>query len=68
MPFMFEGSIFLQELINRQETTSDLDLKLVLDDFNHNTTATKLIDALRMWISHKHHFELLYFWKVVDII
>lgn len=68
MPLMLEVSVFLQEFVNRHEAASNLDLKSILDSFNHDTAAAKLVYALCVLISHKHDFKLLHFWKVVDII
>ena len=62
----FHGRVLIQKLVNWQEPTTDFDLNLVTLYFDHDTTASKLVDSLRL--SHKHYLKLLAFRVVVYVV
>ena len=58
--------VLVYELVNRQVTTTDLDLDLVSLNFDHNAFGAEFVNSFRL--AHEHNFELLTIWIVVDIL
>ena len=56
----------VNELVDRQESSSNLNLDLVSFDLDHDTLRAELIDALGF--SHEHDLELLTIWVVVNVL
>ena len=59
-------SVLVQELIDREETTSDTDLDLVLNTLDHDALSAELVHTLAF--THEHDLELLPVWVVVDVL
>ena len=64
--FKLSRSVLIQELVDGEEATTDLDLDLSTLDFDHDLAGTELVDALRL--SHEHDLQLLAIRVVVDIL
>lgn len=56
----------VEELVNGEESTSDLDLDLSALNLDHDATRSKLVDALGL--AHKHDLQLLTVGVVVDVL
>jgi len=60
------GGVLVKELIDREETTTDTNLDLVFDTFDHDTLGAELVDALAL--AHEHDLELLSVRVVIDVL
>ena len=59
-------SVLIQKLIERQVTTANSDLDLILDTLDHDALCTKLVNSLRL--THEHDLELLAVGVVIDVL
>ena len=59
-------SVLIKELVDREETTADTDLNLVLNTLNHDALGAELVDTFAF--SHEHDLELLPVWIVVNVL
>ena len=64
--FELDGGVLIQELVDGEVPTADLDLDLVSFDLDHDSARAKLVDALRL--PHEHNLELLAIGVVVDVL
>lgn len=60
------GSVLLEEGIDRQETTTDTDLDVVLLNLDHDLSGAELVDT--GGLSHEHDLQLASFGVVVDVL
>ena len=56
----------VKEFIERKETSTNSDLNLVFDAFDHDSLGAELVDTFRF--SHEHDLKLLPVGIVVDIL
>ena len=59
-------SVLVQELVNGEESTANLDEDLASLDLDHHATGAELVDALRL--AHEHDLQLLAVGVVVDVL
>ena len=59
------GSVLIKELVDREETTTDSNLNLVLDTFDHDALGAELVNTFAL--THEHDLELLSVRVVVDV-
>ena len=59
-------SVLVQELVNGEESTANLDEDLASLDLDHHATGAELVDALRL--AHEHNLQLLAVGVVVDVL
>ena len=59
-------SVLVEELVDGEEATSDLDLDLSALNLDHDATRSKLVDALGL--AHEHDLQLLTVGVVVDVL
>jgi len=62
----FDGRVLVQELVNREETTTDTDVNLVVVDTNIHLLGTELVDALLL--TEEHDLQLGTLWVIVDVL
>ena len=58
--------VLVQELVNRQETSTYPNVYSIFIDANNDAFGTKLVDPLRL--THEHNLQLLAIWVVVDVL
>ena len=56
----------VDKLVDRKESSSNLNLDLVSFDLDHDTLRAELVDALGF--AHEHDLELLTIWVVVNVL
>ena len=59
-------SVLVQELVNGEESTANLDEDLASLDLDHHATGAELVDALRL--AHEHDLQFLAVGVVVDVL
>ena len=65
-PLKLLRGVLVQEFVNREETSTDLDLDLASLHLHHDLTGSKLVDSLRL--THEHDLQLLSLWVVVEVL